>query len=47
LVRANKKVMEIKREKLNEHVLDVNCYISRNNFALAWVSLEFTGLFLF
>jgi len=34
LVGAIKKVMEIGREKLNEHVLDVSCYISRNNFAL-------------
>jgi len=34
LVGANKKVMEIGREKLNEHVPDVNCYISRNSFAL-------------
>jgi len=47
LLDANKKVMEIRREKLNEHVPDVNCYISRNSFALAWVPIEFTGPFYF
>jgi hypothetical protein len=37
-VGANKKVMKIRREKMNEHVLDVNCYISKKNgFSLAWV----------
>ena len=41
-----KKVMKIRREKLNEHVPDVNCYISRNSFAFAWVPIEFTGPFL-
>jgi len=41
-----KKVMKIRREKLNEHVPDVNCYISRNSFALAWVPIKFTGPFL-
>jgi hypothetical protein len=37
LVGANKKVMKIRREKMNEHVLDVNCYISKKRFSLAWV----------
>jgi hypothetical protein len=34
---ANKKVIEIRRERLNEHVPNVNCYISRNGFALAFL----------
>ena len=39
---ANKKAMEIRRGRLNEHSPNVNCYGSRKSFPLAWVPIEFT-----
>ena len=43
---ANKKLLEIRRERLNERVADVNCYKSRKSVALACVPIEFNKPFI-